>query len=94
MRPASNDIGPFGDSRFNQLHHQRALLHVVDLHNIAMVQSRKSLDFTLEACHALRVGRECFGQHLQRDIGSALVVGPIYLAQAACAERRKDLVWP
>ena len=58
-----------------------------------MRQRGDRLRFSLEACAGRRIGRECFGQDLDRDVPIQFrVARAIHLAHAASAERRDDLI--
>jgi hypothetical protein len=57
-----------------------------------MIQRREKLGFALEAGEAIRVGCECIGQHLERDVAIQLAVaGSVDLAHAADTQRRENL---
>ena len=88
---------------FDQLHDKkpdfgfvaarRRLLESVNRSNVGVIESGKQLRFALEARQSVWIGGQCLRQHLDGHISAQLgVVGPIYLAHPALAERFEDLV--
>src|SRR5438067_1108364 len=58
-----------------------------------MIQRGERLGFPLEACQAVGVVRERFGEHLDRDVAIQLrVAGTIDLSHAAFTDRRGHVV--
>ena len=58
-----------------------------------MVQRSQNLGFTLKPRQPLRVGRECFGEDLERHLTLELRFGgPIDLAHPALADQGGDIV--
>src|SRR5262249_17408822 len=77
----------------DQLHHQRALFHTVDMRNVGMIQRRKHLRFARKTRHSIRVVGKVFGQDLDGDVASELgVVGAIHFTHTTFAELRGDAV--
>ena len=89
---------PIGQRRpLDELHHQRVgftgIFQAVYGRYFWMVERREELRFTLEACQAIGIGRECVRKNLQRDITIELrVVRPIHLAHSAGTEQASNLV--
>jgi hypothetical protein len=83
----------FESLALDELHHQGALLHSVDVRDVGMIERRQHLGFALEACQTVRVLGERFGQDLDGYFSVELgVLGPIHLAHTARADGREDLV--
>ena len=60
-----------------------------------MIERREDVCFALEARHALGIQREGIGQDLDSDVATQSgVSGAIYLAHAAGAKGREDLIRP
>ncbi len=65
----------------------------VDRADMRMIQRGKSLRFTFEASEAVRIGSECLGQDLERDVAIQLrIARAIHLAHAARPEQAQDFV--
>jgi len=82
---------------FDQLHHERAqgrgIFESVNRRNVGMIQWRQHVRLTLKSLEAARIGRELFGQKLQRDIAIQLgVSGAIDLSHPALPQERGDLI--
>jgi hypothetical protein len=60
-----------------------------------MVQCRRGTSLLLEAFQPFAIGRDRFGQHLDRDVSSkSAVMSPVNLAHASNTEERAYLVGP
>jgi hypothetical protein len=89
---------PIGQRRaFHELQHQRAhavrFFQTVDRADMRMIQRGKYLRFTFEASEAVRIGSECLGQDLERDVAIQLrIARAIHLAHAARPEQAQDFI--
>jgi hypothetical protein len=71
-----------------------AFLQTVDDRDVGMVQRGEHFGFTLEARKPIAIGREPFGQHLERDLTLQINIrGSIHLAHATRADLSGNFVW-
>ena len=82
---------------FDQFENKRTsvvgFFEAVDRRDVGMVQRSQNLCFTLKPCQPLRVGRERFGENLERHLALELGIdGLIHLSHAALADEGGHVV--
>jgi hypothetical protein len=66
---------------------------VVDRNNVGMIQSGDRACLLLKSAQAIRISRERFGQHLQRNIAQQTgVARPVHFAHTTSADERDNFV--